>query len=241
MEVSKAIAVRRDDTGLLVIPSTSDIVSDNYALYLMAQLKEYPDAWIAVVSEVLSRPTPIEWIEKREGPGKKMFAYVEGTYAKVTRQAISRLGIASDFEIVQTDVNSAEVNCLGKLTFKYKGVSSSSMQWGRADAHSGVPIGNTKKAATTDALKKCMSEFGWALDVYSMEPEAVVLPDPAELKAEAVKGLYNIGARVGMIKDEVDKFVSEQTGGKKAEDLEPKDLTAMKRKLERIAKEKEGA
>lgn len=229
---NRAITVRKSDEGALLLPQASDIVSDSYLSYLLTSLEERADRWVGVLSEVLARPTPPEWVQPRQGPHGMTLYYVEGAYAKITRQAIARLGIASDFDILQTDVTPEEVNCLGKLTFKYKGESASATQWGMCMRRSGVALGYTKKGAATDAEKKCLNEFGWAMDVYTTEAEAVEPPDPIEMKAKAVEGLYEVGSRAGMTREEVDLFV----GGKPSE-LEQKDLTSFKRKLERKIRE----
>jgi len=237
-----AIVVRKDDSGALMLPMTSDIVSDAYAEALIAWLDEHPTRWVGLLADILCRPTPSEWIEWREGPmtnkGPLMLAYIEGSKAKLTRQAIAKVGIASDFEVVQTDVTPEEVDCLGRLTFKYGSQTVTAMQWGRAMRHSGVALGDTKKGAATDAEKKCLNEFGWGMDVYTTEAAAPVPPTPEEMRAKSLEVLYNIGQRAGLTRDDVDEFVSKATKGKRPEELEPADLTSIKRRLEKAIREK---
>lgn len=227
-----AMVVRKTPEGVVLLPSSSDIIVPAYLSSLLARLNMEPARWVSVLSEVLARPTPPEWVQPREGPHKMTLYYVEGAYAKITRQAISYLGIASDLDVLQTDVTPEEVNCLCKLSFKFHGEIVSAMQWGMCMRRSGVALGYTKKGAVTDGEKKCMNEFGWAMDVYTSEAGVAEAPDPEEMKTKAIDGLYEIGSRVGLSKAEVDKVV-----GVDPATLDPAALTAAKRKLGRLVNE----
>ena len=223
----------RVDQGIVVqkgkLPVAEDIVAASYIVCLEERLATSPNRWLDVVTEVLSRPTPLEWISEREGPKQLVLSYVEGAYAKAARMALARLGIISDFEILQTAESNEDVGCLGKLTFKFNGQTAVSMQWGECQRVSGVSVGNTRKGAATDALKKCMSEFGWARDVYMISPrKPPKAPDPADLKRENIEKLYAIGSRGGMTRDEVNAFV-----GGDPEKLNVVDMASWKRKLEK--------
>lgn len=233
MTSDRDIVVRLDTiSGLSLLPEAADIIGLDYTRFLIGVLKEDSSRWVGIISEVLSRKTPVQWIEKRQGPHGMTLFYVDGTYAKVTRQAIARIGIASDIEVLQTDVTPEEVNCLVRLTFKYKGETVSATQWGVCMRRSGVALGYTKKGAVTDGEKKTLNEFGWAMDVYTSEGQVAEPPNPEEMKAAAVNGLYDIGNRGGMSRLEVDAFV-----GINPAELKSADLTAWKRKLERKVRE----
>ncbi len=229
------VSVEGEVLPVLRIPAPTDIISEDYAIQLIQRLNEVPQAWVYVITMALSRPTPKEMIQDREGPKGTRLFYVEGAYAKNTCAALARLGVSSDFEIAQTDVDTDSVQCLGKLTFKYwhdRGWSTTSkMQWGNCTRRSGVPLGSTKKGAATDALKKCLNEFGWAMDVYTTEVEWSPAPDKEDMKKQAIDTLYNIGTRAGMTKEQTDAFVSEEAKGQTVEELSVTDRSAIKRKL----------
>ncbi len=240
-------SVLNPGAGVEAIPNPVSIIPDTLALELVNKLAANPVGWVFLMVGLLSRPTPKQYISRHEGPQKSMISYVDGSYAKATRAALTRLGIISDFEIIQTEVDigeESEVSCLGRLTFKYchDGVVSSvlSTQWGGCKKRSGMTWGNARKGAATDCLKKCLSEFGWAADVYATEPEAYEPPSKDDLKQQSISTLYNIGSRAGMTKEHVDKFVAEETNGKTVKDLDVKDLAAMKRKITKLGgKERE--
>lgn len=209
------------------------------ALELKKRLDYNPEGWVFLMTELLSRPTPSDMIKYHEGPHKSILAYVEGSYARATRAALTCLGIKSDFEIIQTEIDKAEeseVSCLGKLTFKYRYDYVMSMQWGGCKKRSGMTWGSARKGAATDCEKKCLSEFGWAADVYSTEPEHHAPPDKEDLKQKSIETLYNIGTRAGMTKEQVDSFVLEDTGSA-IKDLAVMDLAAIKRKLTKLGGE----
>ncbi|HDZ18833.1 hypothetical protein LCGC14_0641540 [marine sediment metagenome] len=111
--------------------------------------------------------TPLEFIKQRKGKGGKTFRYVEGGYVVARLNEIFS-PIGWDFSIIDERVEKNEVVVRGKLMIKdYKhGYSVSKTQYGTKIRNTGVPLGDTLKAAATDCLKKCASLFGIALDVY---------------------------------------------------------------------------
>lgn len=231
--VETAIVVRKSSTGELLIPTTDDIISCEYSATLIKTLETQPSRWISIVSDILSRSTPSDRIRQREGPHGMTLSYVDGAYVRVTRQAIARLGIPSDFEIMQTDVESEEVDILGKLTFKFSGQSATSMQWGDCQLRAGMSLGSCKKGAATDAEKKCMADFGWALDVYTAEPEnAPPPPSPEVLKQQAVDKLLAVAKAVNMTEADIVR-----EAGRDISTLSPAEMTTIRRRLERKAKE----
>jgi len=138
-----------------------------------------------------------------------------------------------------------EVSCLGKLTFKYhhNGFldTVTSMQWGGCKKRSGMTWGSARKGAATDSEKKCLAEFGWAADVYSMEPEAYEPPSKEDLKTQSIDTLYNMGVRACMTKEQVDEFVAKEANGQTVLELSVKDLAAMKRKITKLGGEHESS
>ena len=102
--------VSNDDKTLqeLGVVTPALIIPDDLALELRSKLEATPNGWVFLMTEILSRPTPPQLISHHEGPLKTTLAYVEGSYAKATRAALTRLGIMSDFEVVQTETDKDE-------------------------------------------------------------------------------------------------------------------------------------
>jgi len=224
----------------VAVPNPVSIIPDTLAVELVEKLESNPAGWVFLMVGLLSRPTPEQYISHHEGPRESIIAYVDGAYAKATRAALTRLGIVSDFEVIATEVDKdeeLEVSCLGRLTFKYchdRVVDAVvSTQWGGCKKRSGMTWGSARKGAATDSLKKCLSEFGWAADVYATEPEYYVEPSKTDLRQQSIETLYNMGRRAGMTKEQVDEFVLDEAG-KAVEELGVKDLAAVKRKIMRL-------
>ena len=221
--------------GTELVKIYSDLLVDAEVKDYLEELNKYPALWLHVITKVLTRESPSEYIQRREGPKKSWLTYVEGSYAIATLAALSKLGVMSSFDVVQTDVSQESVECLGKLTLKFYVNNSwakcSKMQWGGCLRQSGVPLGSTKKGAATDALKKSLAAFGWALDVYTTEIEWNPPPDPEEMKTGQVHSFYDRAKEKGMTKEQAVDWCKERSNGKAPEELSTADLTAMKRKL----------
>ena len=128
---------------------------------------------------IINVQTPPEFIKERAiRGGKRMARYVEGGY--IIAKLNQAFGPASwDFDVVEQSIVQekpkgsgekvrGEVWVKGKLTIKdhKAGYSVSKTQFGTKEMYEGVPLGDTLKAAATDAMKKCAVQFGIALDVY---------------------------------------------------------------------------
>lgn len=124
---------------------------------------------------IVRAETPKALIKSKPGRGGKRVTYVEGGYViNQLNAAFSPLGW--EFEIVEhgtterknENSTEGEVWVRGKLTIidHAKGWRVSKTQFGQHPIHTKVPIGDAYKAAGTDALKKCASMLGIALDVY---------------------------------------------------------------------------
>lgn len=127
--------------------------------------------------QLLLEPFPPERIEKKNG-----FDYVAHAY--VTERLNKALGIAGwSFEIKATDVylDLKEVHCLGRLMAHITLPDGSTRtiikeEWGGQKCNtnsSGVitELANDKKGAGSDALKKCATLLGVALNLYMDEPK----------------------------------------------------------------------
>jgi hypothetical protein len=114
--------------------------------------------------EVLCRPFPPEAIKTRPGSHGKTLSYVS------VDAVITRLGEGTEswsFEIASHKVEADEVIVLGKLTadgvvkMAFGGSAITLDQEGKA-----VSVADDLKAAASDALKKCASLLGVALELY---------------------------------------------------------------------------
>lgn len=117
-------------------------------------------------------PTPKNIIKQRPGKGGGKWDYVPGWWFK--KKANFVFGFSHDFEIIGERVDGDFITVKGKLTVrnpKTGAIIASKMDYGSAQVKklkSGgfLDIGNDFKAAQTDAFKRCMVQFGFAMDVY---------------------------------------------------------------------------
>ena len=166
---------------------------------------------------VINVRTPEEFIRSKPGRGSKTVRYVEGGYviAKLN-QAFGPL--SWDFEVVEqgTTERKNEKNAEGEVWVKGKltivdhkqGFRVSKTQYGQHNIHTSVPIGDAFKAAGTDALKKCASMLGVALDVYwgqmdeEKAPTAPIAPTQKTSHTVSAKDLFEQAkTRVASITD----------------------------------------
>lgn len=125
--------------------------------------------------QVITMPTPPELIKSKPGRGGRRVSYIEGGYV-ISKLNAAFSPIGWEFDIVEqgesnrkTETRSeGEVWVKGMLTIidHKNGFRVSKTQYGQHPIHQNVPIGDAFKAAGTDALKKCASLLGIALDVY---------------------------------------------------------------------------
>lgn len=151
----------------------------------------------------LTAPTPAQYVRTKPGRGGKKVSYVEGGY--VTNQLNKVFGpmnwsfkVTERGETQRKNENNAEgeVWVYGELTIHdhKRGYNVAKGQYGQHPIHLKVPYGDALKAAETDALKKCASLFGIALDVYwnlldtsVQEPAAQVPQTPQPVSATSTK------------------------------------------------------
>ncbi len=144
---------------------------------LMLRPASLPEA----TRSLLQVSTPREFIKERPGKGGKTFTYVEGGYVIATLNKIFS-PVGWDFQIVSERIELNEVVVRGKLMVKdhKNGYEISKTQYGTKERNAGVPLGDSLKAASTDALKKCASMFGVALDVYWQQLDETLLDKVAK-------------------------------------------------------------
>lgn len=183
----------------------------------------------------LFKVTPEEQKYTRPAKGGGTWTYVKGNYVKKVLNFIT--GFNWDFEIIDEMVmlEIGQVVVKGKLRIRLQGEEVVKMQYGRADVKfkneyvkqsngtskktkTNIPLdlGNDLKAAATDCLKKCASEFGVAADVYgkdSFKPvrvekksgEDVSYEKTRERILEHIKGSKDLDELM-MVAQEVDEY-----------------------------------
>ena len=129
--------------------------------------------------DVLCRPFTAEQVRSRPGQHGKTLSYVD------VAAVITRLNEGCDqwsFEVVSHKVEADEVIVLGKLTADGQvkmHFGGTSITLDKADGRA-VSIADDLKAAASDALKKCASLFGVALEMYGGAPAAGAEARPRE-------------------------------------------------------------
>lgn len=148
----------------------------------------------------LRQPTPARAIKRREGPGGRQFDYVEAGYVK---DLLNKTFNTWSFTIVDKQVGNTQIWVQGRLTVQIPVPQKDGSitfieivkeQFGGAlikksrETQIPIDIGNDLKAAASDALKKCASEWGVASDIYwgdleeSAEPEQEEMGDLVDAK-----------------------------------------------------------
>lgn len=132
---------------------------------------------------IISQRTPREDVRYRQGKGGKELAYVDHAY--VTRLLNEAFGWNWDFEVDNEEIlyvgeqrRPFEVRCRGKLTVRTPtGQQIVKMQFGSQpiemlrDQSAPVSLGDAFKGSASDALKKCASLLGIALDLYDSDSD----------------------------------------------------------------------
>jgi hypothetical protein len=150
---------------------------------LMTTNAEIVPAVVAAQAIILTQRTPQEAIRWRDGAGRRRLAYVDHAY--VTRTLNDAFGWDWDFEADNEELlfNNGvpfEIKCRGRLTVRIGSKTIVKVQFGcqpiefKRDGSAPVSLGDAYKGAASDALKKCASLLGIALDLYdSDEPPPV--------------------------------------------------------------------
>ena len=119
---------------------------------------------------MINQRTPQELVKYRKGRGGKMFSYVPHNY--VTRLLNDAFCHAWSFEAspLLEFCNSTEVTVRGRLTIHTPQGAIVKEQFGNQEIlPGGMTRGDALKGAGSDALRKCASLLGIALDLYGEE------------------------------------------------------------------------
>lgn len=151
---------------------------------------------IEAIARVLQQQTPKEAIRWRQGKGGRQLAYTDHVY--VTRTLNNAFGWRWSFEVDNELIQYVndlpfEATCRGKLTVWLPGVDIPivKMQMGcqpiemQKDGTKPVSIGDAMKGSASDALKKCASLLGIALDLYDSDHDARQNPSGEQMRQQA--------------------------------------------------------
>lgn len=129
--------------------------------------------------DFINMPTPAKYIQKREGPGKRMFDYIPGWYAR--KCANYAFGFNHSFEIKSREISGLSAIVEGRLIITDPKTGREILHKDDIGGHqirflkdmakkpeNAVDIANDYKSAATDALKRCMVQVGFWKDVYGM-------------------------------------------------------------------------
>lgn len=166
---------------------------------------------------ILSQQTPKNEVRLRQGKGGMMLRYVDHAY--VTRLLNNAFGWAWDFEILETELMSwdgkpFEIRCIGRLTVNANGARIVKTQCGSQaieflrDGSKPVTIGDAYKGAASDALKKCASLLGIALDLYDSDAPTT----KRDLMLQKIYGMLDKASDDKLI--EVGKMLAAQGNGR---------------------------
>jgi len=177
---------------------------------------------------ILSQQTPRHLVRWRKGKGGRQFPYIDG--AEVIRILNTAFGWAWDFEadneeLILWNGRPFEVKVRGRLTVHAGETVITKTQFGGQaieyvkDKATGeiidpVTIADAYKGAATDAMKKCASALGVALDLYDSD-SAVNQAGPREgIPAKLITRLVSLmnQARAAEVNlPDLPPFVTEQT------------------------------
>lgn len=182
---------------------------------------------------VTQQPTPATW-RKQVKKGKDYLDYVSGDLVirllnkafrsrwsfevKETRVVKSQDYDKKDWntKAVTTIPQGSVVQVLGRLTVPGWGVRE---QWGAQVLVGGSDVQeHAFKSATTDAMKKCASMFGIALDLYGMQ-------GAAELMIQAEDFLRNDEESFDKLKENILK--AQTTKNNRSTEVEPEELSQL--------------
>lgn len=194
---------------------------------------------------IVRAETPRAMIKSKPGRGGKNVTFVEGGYV-IAQLNAAFSPVGWEFDIVEhgqsdrkTENNAeGEIWVRGKLTVidHKNGWRVSKSQYGQHPIHQKVPIGDAFKSAGTDALKKCASLFGIALDVYwgqldAPEKSAPKPPSKDEL-FERAKLMVASSKNIDVLIEYQEKLATEK--GKLSDSQKKEMLGIVKARIEKL-------
>jgi hypothetical protein len=139
------------------------------------------DKQMTALRQIATQSTPKNEIRTRQGRGGAQLKYTDGPY--VIRTLNNAFGWDWDFvadseELLTNNGKPFEVKVRGTLTVRLNGQAVTKTQYGcqpiefLRNGEAPVSIGDAYKGAATDAMKKCASLLGIALDLYDSDYRA---------------------------------------------------------------------
>jgi len=209
---------------------------------------------------LVTRYTPRDVIEQREGRGGKTLDYIKAWW--FIEQANALFGHFWSFEVTDQYVGDHQVWVRGKVTITIPGedfedifpdgtrrvhrretMTITKVQFGGHDLAKKdgrvISVGDTLKAAATDSMKKCLSLVGIAADVYGDRETLEEERKQEEHSQEVLQRLaatYNMGKEMGWSQEEVEARLRLDLG-KDLEDMTPEDGLEALRIMNRAKKE----
>lgn len=124
------------------------------------------------IQELIGGPTPKEHVKQREGSFGMVFDYVEPGYVISKLNAAFGGAWSFETELVATEtLKGGHIIVKGRLTVGQtvrEQFGSAQLKMTKEEPRRVVgEVGDSVKMAASDALKKCASLYGLALDVYS--------------------------------------------------------------------------
>jgi len=214
------------------------------------------------VSNLVNRLTPpedfingeIQTREVRGGGGSR--DYIPGWW--FIREANDLFNFNWNYEIVDQFIGADKLWVKGRVTVHVPGkytketrldgtiietisesYSLSKMQFGgsdvkrRSSSSEIIDIGDDLKSAATDAMKKCLTQFGLAADIYGPHKKT----PPGQAKAAHTDALYAVFEKVGKTREDAVEYVKSQTEGKMPEELTEKEILSMLPQVRKVLKE----
>lgn len=129
---------------------------------------------------MMTQQTPRELIKHRKGKGGKVFSYVPNAWiTRLLNEAFCHMWSFETSPILEM-CNKEELVVKGRLTINTPAGAITKEQYGSCqieyskDGRPGMTPGDALKGAGSDALRKCASLLGIALDLYGEEfPDAI--------------------------------------------------------------------
>ena len=198
----------------------------------LIQLEE--EKHIQALSNLLKRHTPAEDIKIRTVRGGNKAPYLTGSW--FIAQANALFGHCWSFEIHEQGIESRHAWVRGSVTVtipakvievehpdgtierrRIEGMTITKYQYGGHDipkdstSKDDLDKGDSLKAAATDSLKKCLTLFGIAADVYGSKEEKEHRMREAmidEIRRTKCRAIYNVGTEMGWNEAKVDEWVA---------------------------------
>ncbi len=161
------------------------------------QVKQDENIQLAALRRIAMQQTPLNEIRVREASDGSKWKYTDGPYViRILNQAFGWDWdfVADHEELLMNGDKPFEVKVRGTLTVRLNGQAVTKTQYGcqpikmLRNGSAPVTIGDCYKGAATDALKKCASLLGIALDLYDSDYKAEkYAEEPAAAREEQLR------------------------------------------------------